>query len=251
MTNRVKQGGAMYPLTLRIKDLPLRERPRELCSRLGFENVPDSVLLAIILRGGVKGQNVVEMAETLLNRYGSLTALAQAPVDELTEVPGIGPVKAQVLKASLQLARNMVEENTPRHQAIRSPEDVAEIMREEARTRSSEAFWVLLLNAKNRLKPPPREITSGILDASLVHPREVFKQAILAHCAAVVLVHNQPSGDPTPSPEDLRITRQLIEAGRIVDIAVLDHIIVGQSTGEDGRDFFSIRESGLVDFDKE
>lgn len=240
---------SIYPTPQpRVRDVPERQRPRELFDRLGAENVSEQVLLAIILRGGVHGQSVIQLADELLRTFGSLTALAQASVDELAQVKGMGKVKAQVLKSALHLAQRLTEESTPSRMAIRTPEDAARVLRAKARVREEEAFWVLLLDAKNRLKMAPLEITSGLLDASLVHPREVFKEAIRSASAAVVLVHNHPSGDPQPSAEDIKITRQLVEAGRIVDIGVLDHIILGRAEKRDGADFFSMRESGLVVF---
>ena len=116
------------------------------------------------------------------------------------------------------------------------------------RTREEESFWVLLLDGKNRLMKAPIEVTRGLLDASLVHPREVFKEAIRSASAAVVLAHNHPSGDPNPSAEDIRITKQLVEAGRIVDIQVLDHVVLGRQSGAGSADFFSFREAGIVEF---
>jgi len=131
---------------------------------------------------------------------------------------------------------------------VRAPADVARLMSETARPLEQEVFWVLLLDAKNRLKTQPQVVSRGLLDASLVHPREVFQVAIRANTAAVILVHNHPSGDPTPSAEDLRVTRQLVAAGKVVDIKVLDHIVVGKGAGAAEDGFVSMRESGLVDF---
>jgi DNA repair protein RadC len=216
--------------------------------RIGAENVSDQVLVALILRSGVKGMSVVDLAESLLNRFGTLTALAQTSVDELAAIQGMGPVKAQVLKAALELAHRLSEESTPAQHTVRSPEDAARLLRERARTRLEESFWVLLLDAKYRLRRPAFEVTRGLLDASLVHPREVFKEAIRSSCAAIVLVHNHPSGDPSPSAEDVRITRQLVEAGKVVDIEVLDHIIIGRAMQGRSVDFFSMREEGVVQF---
>ena len=226
----------------------MRQQPREMFERMGAENVSDATLLAIILRAGTKGLNVVELAEHLLHEFGSLTALTQASVDELANVSGIGPVKAQVLKASLELARRVAEETTPERPVVRTPEQAAGILRQKARSLDHEVFWVLLLDAKYRMKKSPHEVSKGVLDASLVHPREVFKPAIQASCAAVVLVHNHPSGDPSPSQEDIKITRQLIEAGKIMDITVLDHVILGRVSTTDGIDFCSLRETGLLEF---
>lgn len=245
-------SGSLYeirPTAPRVRDMPSRERPREMFDRVGAENVSDADLLAIILRSGVKGTSVVELAQRLLAHYGSLTALAQVSADELAGIKGMGKVKGQVLKAALELARRMAQESTPQQETITTPEQAARILREFARPREEEAFWVLALDTKNRLKRPPIEVTRGLVDASLIHPREVFREAIRTASAAVVLAHNHPSGDPAPSAEDIRITRQIVQAGRIVGIDVLDHVVLGRQRGEGQVDFFSFREAGLVDFE--
>lgn len=231
-----------------LKQIPERQRPREQFERLGAENVTDDILLALILRSGVAGASVVDVARELLREHGSLTGLAQAPVSELARHRGMGKVKAQVLKAALELAGRLAEEAAPARRIIRTPADAAQVLRERTRPREEEIFWVLLLDTKNQLRRPPVEVTRGLLDASLAHPREVFREAIRASSAAIVLAHNHPSGDPQPSAEDIRLTKQLVEAGRIVDIGVLDHVILGRANGPVGTDFFSLRESGLVDF---
>ena len=234
---------------LPMKQMPTDERPRETFDRIGAEQVHDKHLLAIILRTGMKGRNVLEVAEGLMREYGSLAAMSQATVEDLRGVPGLGPIKAQLLKAVFEIGRRAA---TPRPTAplvVRTPAETLHAMRiyVSAEQRDFETFWVLLVNRRYHLVRPPLEITRGILDASLVHPREVFKQAIRTNSAAVVLVHNHPSGDPTPSAEDIRITRQLVEAGKIVQIDVLDHIIIG-SAQNGGREYVSLRESGLVNF---
>jgi len=236
--------GAAY----RVCDMPARMRPREEMERLGSQHVSEDVLLAIILRSGVRGANVVDVARHLLTRYGSLTGIASVSVKELASERGMGMVKAQVLLAALELARRLAEERTPQRCRIRTPEDAAQLLRDKVRTLDNEIFWVILLDSKNFLKGGVIEITRGLLDANLVHPREVFREAIRGATAAVVLAHNHPSGDPTPSAEDIRITKQLVEAGRIVDIKVLDHVIVGKRTVGGNRDFLSMRESGIVEF---
>jgi len=233
----------------RVRDMPERLRPREEMDRVGVEHVSDDVLLAIILRSGVKGTSVVELARGLLKKYGSLTKLAGASVEELARIKGLGRVKAQVLKASLELGRRMNEELAPKRNYVRTPEDAARVLRDDAKPLDREVFWVLLLDAKNGLRSKPNVVTKGLLDASLVHPREVFIEAIKTGAAAVVLVHNHPSGDDTPSAEDIRITKQLVEAGRIVGIKVLDHVILGKAQAAGEKDYFSVRESGTVSFD--
>jgi DNA repair protein RadC len=160
----------------------------------------------------------------------------------------MGPVKAQVLAAALEIARRYSQESAPKHPRVRTPEDVSGLLKDEVRSLDKEIFWTLLLDSKNFLKAKPIEITSGLLDASLVHPREVFKEAIRLSTAAVVLVHNHPSGEPAPSPEDVRITKQLVEAGRIVDIKVLDHVILGKPAAQGMPAFLSMREQGIVSF---
>ncbi len=246
---REAKAGEVYPISLlRVRDMPVRERPREMFDRMGAGELPSSVLLALLLRSGVPGVSVIELGQNLLREYGSLTALAQAPLEELASVRGMGRVKAQVLKAALELARRMTEETAPERRTIRAPADAAAILREKARVLEREVFWVLLLDAKHRLKKPPVEVTTGLLDASLAHPREVFREAIRTASAAVVLVHNHPSGDSSPSAEDIRLTRQLVEAGRVIDMDVLDHIILGHVQEAGGAGYTSLRESGLVDF---
>ena len=233
---------------IRVADIPSRQRPREQFERMGAESVPEDVLLALILRSGVQGMNVVDLARGLIQQYGSLTELAKASVEDLSRMRGMGKVKAQVLKAALELAKRLSDESAPSRHTIRTPGDAAGILRERMRTREEESFWVLLLVGKNRLLKSPIEVTRGLLDASLVHPREVFKEAIRCASAAVVLAHNHPSGDPNPSAEDIRITKQLVEAGRIVDIHVLDHVVLGRQRDVGGSDFFSFREAGIVEF---
>jgi DNA repair protein RadC len=239
------QNSAYY----RIRDLPPRQRPREQMELRGADKVSDVVLLSIILAKGIQGLNVIDLAEELLNRYRTLSALAGASVDELKAIRGMGPVKAQILVASLELAKRLSEERTTERQIIRTPADAASLLAEQARSLQQEMFWMLPLDARNHLqKKAPVEISKGLLDASLVHPREVFKPAIACSSAAIVLVHNHPSGDPTPSAEDIRITRQLVEAGKVLDVRVLDHVILGKASSGENTGFLSLRESGLVQF---
>lgn len=247
----LQSNDALYAVEtspLRVCDLPARVRPREEFERLGASNVSDTVLIALLIRTGVAGQNVVELAQLIHRHYGSLTALAQASVEDLkANFKGLGNVKAQILKASFELARRMMDEQIADQPHITTPDRVAAVLRERARLLEQEIFWVLMLNTKNRLMRPPVDVTQGLLNSSQVHPREVFKEAIRGNCAAVVLAHNHPSGDPSPSADDLKITRRLIEAGRIIDIQVLDHVILGRARTA-GADFLSLREAGLVEF---
>lgn len=237
-----------YAFSRPMREVPESERPREIFDRVGPENMTDKQLIALILRSGVRGRSVTDLAEGLLNEYGSLAALAEVSVDDLAAIKGMGRVRAQVLKAAFELARRLAVSPATAPAEIRAPEHAARLLRAEAAGLDVECFWVLLLDRKYRLRRPPLRVTRGILDASLVHPREVFKEAVRTSSAAVVLVHNHPSGDPTPSAEDIRITRQLVEAGRVMDIEVLDHIILGRAEPGRSSDFVSLRETGLVSF---
>jgi len=237
------------PLT--VKELPQEMRPREEFQRRGAENVPDEILLAILLRSGVPGKNVTELARELLRRYSGLANLSKADHAELLgcKIKGLGKVKAMELAAALELGRRAAQQG-PRHEspAIREPESVYRIVSPLARTLQQEIFWVLLLDTKNKLIGQPVETTRGLLDTSPVHPREVFSKAVRYSAASVILAHNHPSGDPTPSKEDLDITRRLIEAARILGIRVVDHLIVGKPSAATPG-YVSLREKNLVAFE--
>lgn len=243
---------SVYPdAPLKVKELPQEMRPREEFQRRGAENVPDEILLALLLRSGVPGKNVTELARELLRRYGGLANLARADHAELLgcKIKGLGSVKAMELAAALELGRRAAQQG-PRHDspAIREPEAVYRIVSPLARTLQQEIFWVLLLDTKNKLIGQPVETTRGLLDSSPVHPREVFSKAVRYSASSVILAHNHPSGDPTPSKEDLDITRRLIEAARILGIRVVDHVIVGRPTTSSSG-FVSLREKNLVAFE--
>jgi len=233
---------------LQVRDIPSRLRPREEMERLGAAGVSDDALLAIVLRSGTHGKNVVDVARGLLQQYGSLGRLATLSVNELASLPGIGKVKAQVLAASFELARRLSEERVDPSYPVRTPADVGKLLGNAARLLDREVFWVIHLDSRNRLKGPPQQVTQGLLDASLAHPREVFREAIRSGCAAVIVAHNHPSGDPTPSAEDIRLTKQLVEAGKIIDIKVLDHVIIGQPDSQRESGVLSLREAGLAQF---
>jgi DNA repair protein RadC len=229
---------------MKLKDQPASERPRERLREIGPDSLSPAELVAILLRTGLKGTNVVEIGKQLVNRYASLDALARASWQELAKEPGIGPDKAVTLVAAFALARRLVKEKRSESPVLDTPEAVANLMREEARLRKSEMFQVILLNTRRRLVGEPVKIADGTLDTILVHPREVFRPAIEANAAAVVLVHNHPSGDPTPSEADIKVTRDLIRAGQLLKIEVLDHVILGRVTQERPKDYVSLRELG-------
>jgi DNA repair protein RadC len=229
---------------MRLKDQPLSERPRERLRAKGVDALSHGELIAILLRTGMKGANVVEIGKQLVNRYGKLDALARASWEDLAREPGIGPDKAVTLVAAFSLARRLVKETCGESPVLDTPEAVANLMREEARLRPGEVFEVLRLNTRRRLIGEPVKIADGTLDTILVHPREVFRPALEASAAAIVLVHNHPSGDPTPSEADIKVTRDLIRAGQLLKIEVLDHVIIGRATQERPRDYVSLRELG-------
>lgn len=228
----------------RIKDIPVSERPRERLAAEGADALGNSDLIAILLRTGLQGKSALVIGQELLAKFQTLDRLSQASVKELCEVKGIGRDKAVTLQAAFTLARRMAAEIRAESPLMDSPEQIAGLLREEARGYAVEHFVVLLLNTRRRLIRV-EHISQGTLDAIHVHPREVFKHAIAANAAAIVLVHNHPSGDPTPSEADIKVTRDLIRAGQLLKIDVLDHVILGRKTTERARDFVSLRELGV------
>lgn len=238
-----------YSISLsRIKDLPGHRRPRELALEAGVDQVPDEVLVAILLRAGIAGQSVIDLARQVLDRHhGSLSELMETTQDEFCSIKGIGPVKALELRVALELGRRAAHKEKEHLPLIREPKHVLALLQKETAQLDQEVFWVLLLDQKYRLRRTPVVATKGILNASLVHPREVFREAIRMAAAAVIVAHNHPSGDPTPSAEDIQITRQLLETGKVVDIQLLDHIIIGGKNPHPAP-YTSLREAGLVDF---
>jgi DNA repair protein RadC len=227
-----------------MNDLPPGERPRERLAAGGPDAVRNSDLLAILLRTGRQGASAVEIGEELLTKYeGSLQSLASASLGDLRTVKGIGRDKAVTLIAAFTLARKMAEELRRESPLLDTPEAVARLMREEMRFQDKENLQVLLLNTRRRLIKIAK-IANGTLDTILVHPREVFQTAISENAAAIVLTHNHPSGDPTPSEGDIKVTRDLIRAGQVLKIDVLDHVIIGRKTQERQKDYASLRELG-------
>lgn len=228
---------------MKLKDQPPSERPRERLRALGPAAVSPAELIAILLRTGLQGANALELGKQILGKYGSLQALGQASLKELQAVKGIGPDKAVTLLAAFTLARKMADELRSESPLLDTPESVACLLREQNRRAEVETFQIVLLNTRRRLIDV-REVSQGTLDTLLIHPREVFKHPIERNAAAVVLAHNHPSGDPTPSEADIKVTRDLIRAGQLLKIDVLDHIILGHATRERTKDYVSLRELG-------
>lgn len=229
--------------SMRLKDQPESERPRERLAEHGPDKLSPAELVAILLRTGLKGTNVLDVAKQLVGRYGTLTALAKATIEDLQSIKGIGRDKAVTLMAAFALARRMAAELRAESPVLDNPEVIADLLREENRMREVETLQVVLLNTRRRLIRI-EEISNGTLDTILVHAREVFRRAIVANASAVVLVHNHPSGDPMPSEADIKITRDLIRAGQLLKIEVLDHIILGRATVDRPKDYSSLRELG-------
>lgn len=228
-----------------IREMPAQERPRERLARLGAEAVGNAELLAILLRTGMKNLSAVQLAEQLLKRYRNLDALARAPLKELAEIKGVGQTKAIQLKAAFELARRLSQHQDDGPRLVTTPAEAAGLVREEMRLLDRESFRVILLNTKNAfLKTCP--VSLGSLNASIVEPREVFKDAIGASAAGMILAHNHPSGDPTPSSEDIAITKRLVKAGELLGITVHDHIILGRRAAGREQDFVSLKEIGLM-----
>ena len=222
-----------------ITSWPVRERPRERLLRAGADALADRELLAILIGSGVPGATAAELAgELLVRARGSLRRLAQT-LGEEQQIAGIGPAVRARIGAALELGRRLAREGPAERPSIRGPRDVYELCAPAMRDLHQEEFRVLLLNTQHAVM---REIvvTRGTLDGSLVHPREVFRAAIAEGAAAVLLVHNHPSGDPAPSPDDRAVTAQLADAGRVLGIAVVDHVIIG-----DAR-YTSFVEAGLL-----
>ena len=212
-----------------IKQWPEADRPREKLSEKGAETLSDAELLAIILRTGEAstGQSALDHGRALMTQFETFRHLEQASSQELQALKGIGPAKAAQIKAVLEIAKRYAEEPIQQGELFRSSQDVFQHYREHLGNQKKEMFYVLLLDGKNRKLKDVR-ISEGSLTSSLVHPREVFNPIIRESAAAVILIHNHPSGDPTPSQEDLEITRRLREVGEVMGVKVLDHIVVGK-----------------------
>jgi DNA repair protein RadC len=213
-------------MSTNLKDLPTCQRPREKAWKQGLENLSDSELLCILIGSGGKGHTAMELANSLLKNFENFRKLALAPLLEIQKIKGIGPVKALEIKACLEIAKRFQQILFQPGEVLSRSEQVFFHFHEKLRDQKKELFYAVLLDSKNRII---REelISIGSLNFSIVHPREVFIPAIREAAASVLLLHNHPSGDPTPSKEDIGITHRLLEVGKIVGIEVLDHVIVG------------------------
>jgi len=221
----------------RIKELPASERPRERLRNSGARSLSNSELLAIVLRTGTPAENVLSLATKLLARFGGLSGLARASFAEFCSEPGMGEAKAAQVKASLELGRRLLSSGTEEKAVVRSPQDVANLLMGDMCHLDQEQLKVVLLNSKNQVVRVS-EVYRGNVSTSVVRASELFRDAVRENSPAIIVVHNHPSGDPTPSPEDIKVTEQVVEAGRLLDIEVLDHVIVAE------QGYVSLKEKG-------
>jgi DNA repair protein RadC len=224
---------------LMIKELPADERPREKLKEHGAQALGNSELLAILLRTGNFNESALRIAENLLDRQGGLVGFGNATMEELEKVKGVGEAKAITILAAVELGRRVTSLAPGERTVIRTPDDVVALLMPRFRYETKESFIAVLLSTKNHVLKTP-VISVGSLNASIVHPRELFREAINASAASVILAHNHPSGDPAPSPEDISLTRKLVEVGKLLDIPVLDHVVLG-----DGK-YISLKEQGIL-----
>ena len=227
---------------LMMKDLPASERPREKLMNHGAEALSNAELLAILLRTGTQEESVMRLAERILIEAGEdgLGGLAHSSIESLMKRKGVGEAKAITIAAALELGKRVAIGNSKKRVIIRSSDDIANYTMPRLRYCDREHFYAILLNTKNHIIASPL-ISIGTLSESLVHPRELFKEAINHSSSSIILVHNHPSGDPSPSREDIMMTRRIIEGGRLLDIQILDHVIIGDNT------YISLREQGYFD----
>jgi DNA repair protein RadC len=222
-----------------MREWPVPERPRERLRALGPSALSSRELIALLIGSGPRGRSALDVAGELLRSAGSVRRLAAAAVTELERVAGIGPAVSSRLAAALELGRRMAAETGRERARVLGPADVYERCAPDLRDRVQEEFHVLLLTTQHAVTRDVL-VTRGTLDTSLIHPREVFRHAILESAASLILVHNHPSGDPTPSPQDHRVTGQMVLAGQLLGIPVLDHVVIGDGC------YVSFREAGLL-----
>jgi DNA repair protein RadC len=223
---------------LRIDELPAGERPRERLKESGSASLSNSELLAIILRTGTAAENVLGLATRILTKFGGLAGLTRASFGELCAERGMGQAKAAQLKAALELGRRLGSTQPEERAVIRSPEDVADLLMMEMGFLEQEQLRVMHLTSKNHVISVS-QVYKGNVNTSMIRPSELFREAVRENCPAIIVVHNHPSGDPEPSPEDIAVTEQIVAAGRMLDIEVLDHMIIGKQR------YVSLKERGV------
>lgn len=229
----------MKEISFTIHDLPRAERPRERLKNFGPEVLSGQKLLALVIGRGIPGKSVMNIAQELLSRFGNIKAISQATIEELSQIKGVGFAKAAQIKACFELGKRQDLEPELKDFDIKNPENVVQALRSSIKDKAKEHFKLILLNTRNKVIGIST-VSIGTLNSNLVHPREVFKEAISHSSAGVILVHNHPSGDPEPSEDDLTITKRLVEAGKILGIEVVDHIIIAKNN------YFSFKEKRLI-----
>ena len=229
----------MSEISVMLKDVPREDRPRERLLEIGASHLSNQELLAILLGSGTKQESVTDLAQRVLIHFEGLMLLKGATVEELTSIRGIGVAKAVIILAAIEIGKRMQQMKPAERYIIRSPEDGADFVMEEMRDLKQEHFICLFLNTKNQVLHR-QTVFIGSLNASIVHPREVFKEAVKRSAASIICAHNHPSGDPTPSQEDIQVTRRLQECGKMIGIELLDHLVIGD------RKFISLKEKGYL-----
>src|SRR6476620_8985433 len=231
---------------LKIREMPQDQRPREKLLAHGVSALSDPELIAILLRTGLRGANAVEVGRQLLEKYKSLTGISRCSVKELVKIPGIGQTKALELVAAFGLGQRLAHETLSK-QKIDSPELVNELIGAEMRRLRTESLRVILLDTRYRLirVHPIQEVSTGSVNESIAHPRDIFRPAVISSAYAVIVIHNHPSGDPSPSQSDHSLTRRLAEAAELLQIKLLEHIIIG-APGEGRLPYFSFKEAGVL-----
>ena len=223
----------------RIADLAQEDRPRERLQTSGVDALSTPELLAILLRVGVRGENAVRLAERLLKEVGGLAGLLRQSQTDLCRVKGIGRAKAAQLLAAVELGRRIAKATPDERRTIGCPADAANMLMYQMSGLDQEYLYVILLDTRNRVIGKPLEVYHGSLNTSLIRAGEIFREAVKVNAAGLIVAHNHPSGDPSPSPEDVAVTRTLVEAGRLLDVEVLDHLVIGSQR------FVSLKERGL------
>lgn len=229
----------MRSRNLMLKSVPVEERPRERLVKYGKSHLSNQELLAILISSGTRNESVMDLSNRVLMHFEGLKLLSEATIEELTAIKGIGNAKGVTVLAAIELGKRVHQYKPNEKYVIRSPEDGAEYVMEEMRSLKQEHLVALFLNTKNQIIHR-QTIFIGSLNASIVHPREIFREAVKRSAASIICAHNHPSGDPTPSQEDIHVTRRLVEAGKIMGIEILDHIVIGRDR------FVSLKEKGYL-----
>ncbi|MGE5642201.1 MAG: RadC family protein [Byssovorax cruenta] len=226
------------PSTYRIADLHESDRPRERLATLGPQALSNAELIAILLRVGVTGESAIQVGQRLLSKFKGLTGIHRAPFKELMDQRGLGEAKASQIKAAIELGRRLALETPEERPSINSPADAAALVQYEMSVLEQEHLRVMLLDRRNRVLETV-EVYKGSVNSSQVRVGELFKEAVRKNASALIVIHNHPSGDPTPSPDDVAVTRAIVQAGKLLDVEVLDHLVIGQSR------WVSLKERGL------